>query len=869
MKNSKYAEIPNLVQVIGCVYKYPKLFEKDDKYKFNEQDFFDDFHQIVFGCIYNLWQLGAKEITLSAISDYLAQRPKALATFKANKGEEFILKAAEVANPLTFDYYYSRMKKMSLLRAYEDMGMNVSWIYDPDEIFDGKKKQEQEDWLDAASLEDIYNKINDKIDEIKLTYVDSVENSGVQIGEGIDELLASLAETPALGYPLYGDYINTVTRGARLGKFFLRSAATGLGKALPNDTIIPTPDGNKKVAEIQPGDYLFDAFGKPTKVLQIFPQGEKEVWEIVFKDGRKAKCSKDHLWSYCTEGQRSESKKNRIFSTNTLEEISKKTLYKRGHGYQILIPMQKAVEKEEKEFYLKPYTMGLLLGDGSFRYQDNQKALSYSSENEILPNFIAEEMNWSVVKTSDFNYNWLFKWKNNEKEHSNVWVEEALKDYPSLWNLKSDKKFIPKEYFEGSINQRRDLLNGLLDSDGSVDNKGRISYYTNSSQLRDDVLQLCFSLGLKANWIEDNHKETSTIYIIEIAGTPEDKVLLFNLPRKKAIIQDWYKSPERKENNLFNPIIEIKNLNYSTEMTCFLVDNEEHLFLMNDYIVTHNTRSMIADCCYIGCDQMYNVKTNRWEAIGAGQSCLFIATEQDLQECQTMCLSFIAGVDEEHILKSEYFVGEEERIHKAAQILKNSNIHFECLPDFTLTLIESVIKKHIREDQTQYCFFDYIHSSASILMEVGGNHGVKGLREDNVLFLMSSKLKDIAVQYGIFMMSSTQLNATYQESETPDQNLLRGSKAIADRIDWGGILLDVTKEDREKLASFCNKNNLPMPNLKLSCYKNRQGRWKGIYLWENADRSICHFNPIFATDWNYNIIEMENLKIKVEESTAF
>ena len=143
------------------------------------------------------------------------------------------------------------------------------------------------------------------------------------------------------------------------------------------------------------------------------------------------------------------------------------------------------------------------------------------------------------------------------------------------------------------------------------------------------------------------------------------------------------------------------------------------------------------------------------------------------------------------------------------------------------------------------------------------------MREDNVLFLMSSKLKDIAVQYGIFMMSSTQLNAAYQESETPDQNLLRGSKAIADRIDWGGILLDVTKEDREKLASFCNKNSLPIPNLKLSCYKNRQGRWKGIYLWENADRSICHFDPIFATDWNYNIIEMENLKIKVEESTAF
>ena len=84
MKSNKYAEIPNLVQVIGCIFKNPKLLERDDKYKFNEQDFYDEFHQLVFGCMYNLWQLGAKEITLPAIEDYLTQRPKALATYKIN-----------------------------------------------------------------------------------------------------------------------------------------------------------------------------------------------------------------------------------------------------------------------------------------------------------------------------------------------------------------------------------------------------------------------------------------------------------------------------------------------------------------------------------------------------------------------------------------------------------------------------------------------------------------------------------------------------------------------------------------------------------------------------------------------------------------
>lgn len=84
------------------------------------------------------------------------------------------------------------------------------------------------------------------------------------------------------------------------------------------------------------------------------------------------------------------------------------------------------------------------------------------------------------------------------------------------------------------------------------------------------------------------------------------------------------------------------------------------------------------------------------------------------------------------------------------------------------------------------------------------------------------------------------------------------------------IMLETTKEDREKLAPFCNQNGLPLPNIKISVYKNRQGKWKGIYLWVNADRSICRFNPIFCTNYSYEIVEMENLKIKIkEEESAF
>lgn len=511
MKNSRYIEITNLVQVIGCLYKKPSLIDQNDKYKFYEEDFYDDFHKIIFGSIYNIWLLGAKEITLPIIEDYLQQRPKALAIFKANKGEEFILKSAETANLSTFNYYYNRMKKMSLFRAYEAMGMDLSWIYDPDNILDTKKKQEQEDWLDSSSLADIYNKINDRIDEVKEKYVDELRDGGSQIGAGIDELVDSFAEVPAVGYPLYDTYTTTVARGARLGKFFLRSAATNVGK----------------------------------------------------------------------------------------------------------------------------------------------------------------------------------------------------------------------------------------------------------------------------------------------------------------------------------------------------------------------TRAMIGDACYIGCSQIYDNSSNKWVTTGACQSTLFIATEQDLDEIQISALAFVSGVEEDHITMHEYYAGEWERIEKAKMLLKQSKIQFKCMPDFTMEDIEILIKKHIRENQIQYIFYDYIHSSAKILAEVGGKAGIRNLREDNILFLMSSKLKDIAIQYDVFILSSTQLNASYQDSDTPDQNLLRGSKAIADRIDLGTIMLEVRKEDREKIQSFCNKNGLPVPNVKMSVYKNRANKWKGIYLWMHAETGLCRYRTLFCTDWAFNVVEIPLLKIKVEEESSF
>lgn len=414
---SKYIDITAIMQVIGCVFKQPQLLDYDDKYKFIEYDFPNEFHKIIFGSIYKLHELGAEKISIEAIVDFLEDRPKKYGVFHSEKGEEWLAKVASNAQPSTFDYYYNRMKKMSLLRAYSELaGIDVSDIYDPDNILDAAKKQAQEDFLDNASIPDIIDKIDRKIDNVKNEYSGGAAQETAQAGEGVYDLLERLRRYPEAGVPLYGKYINTITRGARLKKFYLRSAPTGIGK----------------------------------------------------------------------------------------------------------------------------------------------------------------------------------------------------------------------------------------------------------------------------------------------------------------------------------------------------------------------TRTMIADVCYIGCNQIYE-EGKGWVRNGGAEPIVYITTEQELEEVQTMMLAFLSNVNEEYILTQKY-PSEDERIRvdKAAEILVKSPIYIELLPDFSLQDIEDRIRRNIRDHGVKYIVHDYIHTSLKILEEITQRSGGIRLREDNVLFMLSIRLKDLCNKYGVFILSATQLNGDYVNSSTPDQNLLRG-----------------------------------------------------------------------------------------------
>lgn len=191
------------------------------------------------------------------------------------------------------------------------------------------------------------------------------------------------------------------------------------------------------------------------------------------------------------------------------------------------------------------------------------------------------------------------------------------------------------------------------------------------------------------------------------------------------------------------------------------------------------SRIMMSKACNEAFGKLYDQKRREWVDNGTSEGSLFISTELDIEECQTMALSFLTGINEELILDGNLDKWQAEIVDQGITIMEESPLYFEVIPDFSIQEIESTIRTYYREKDVKYFRFDYIHTSMKFLQEISSiTNGMK-LREDQILFMLSTKLKDLATQLRIFIESGTQVNGNWQEEEL-NQNLLRGSKAIAD-----------------------------------------------------------------------------------------
>ena len=378
----------------------------------------------------------------------------------------------------------------------------------------------------------------------------------------------------------------------KLGLYYGSIDPVSEGKAEHVDNILYTPTGRKRIGDIKVGDKVMGSNGKSINVIGVYPQGIKKLCKITFSDRHSIIVCEDHLWDVKlnggTKGYITLSVKDLLDKTkkitytgigrNIKKEYTISTYYKNNKRNKWSIPILKnPIEFNiRKELPIKPYLLGLLLGDGGI----SGRAVKFSSIDEELiiniKNHITDDLIIKKIKNSNCDYSITTK-----KGVRNS-LTKKLRNL-KLQGKRSEFKFIPEIYKYTSVQNRLFLLKGLMDTDGSCTNHGT-EFYSSSKQLAYDVVELVQSLGgiSKIRMKKTTHLDSYIVRVILPKGMNP-----FSLSRKKE---------KYKPSKVFSRYI--TNIEYvkDDEAVCISVDSSDNLYITEHALVTHNTKTSDSLC---------------------------------------------------------------------------------------------------------------------------------------------------------------------------------------------------------------------------------------------------------------------------------
>lgn len=352
----------------------------------------------------------------------------------------------------------------------------------------------------------------------------------------------------------------------------------GLGKALDINTPIPTFEGWKLMKDIKTGDKVFDENGNICNVVATTDvMYNHNVYAVKFDDGSIINADENHLWLTSTIASRASKHKIGLrdkirindYRTQTHKRINDnvlttkqilETLYVKENTNHS-IQLSKPLNLPNITLPINPYVLGVWLGDGT------------ACDGSLTSNDI--EVIYNIQKRG-----YVVRKQNKKYGYGILGLNKQLRENNLLKN-----KHIPLIYLRGSVEQRLELLRGLMDTDGTISSSGLSSFDNINKQLVDNVYELLCSLGIKPHKIikmsKINGKECGLTYRLNFTTS----LPIFSLQRKKQRLP--IKTSKVTKNRY---IVSIDKID-SVPVKCIMVDSPNHLYLCGKSMIpTHNSQ---------------------------------------------------------------------------------------------------------------------------------------------------------------------------------------------------------------------------------------------------------------------------------------
>jgi predicted phage terminase large subunit-like protein len=364
------------------------------------------------------------------------------------------------------------------------------------------------------------------------------------------------------------------------------------------DTDLPTPEGWQKIKDIKIGDFVFDHAGKPTKVTGVSDVIKRKKCVVTFMDGEQVICDLNHSWTCFTRNEHScYTNKHKTYDENwwkwankgysrartfTTEEMLEIGLRNHKGQTNFTIPTTLPLELPKKEYDIDPYLFGLWLGDGT---SGEPRITAHKDDAVFYMEYISNLDIWAregltSPKAREASPDTRIISMSLNKGGDCRWSDSLRKHF--LLTKTDEEKDVPQEYLRGSIEQRVELIKGLMDTDGTVCS-GQVVFCNKNKKLIYAIYELFVSVGSNAT-IHEKENEYGIYWTVSACPM----FCPFKLPRKVTSWQEDTGKPSIRRLNRTIDTIEL--FDDEVEYKCINVEAESHLFLCGKGMIpTHNS----------------------------------------------------------------------------------------------------------------------------------------------------------------------------------------------------------------------------------------------------------------------------------------